>query len=128
MASNVLVWSDIPVTDLERASKFYAHVTEGAVMPMPGADGIALIMGKNPPSPDGSEMVVSADLYVGGTPSADGPTIYFSANGDIDGFVERVREAGGTVLDEKAFMGPMVGWIAFFLDTEGNRIGVQQPG
>jgi uncharacterized protein len=126
--SNVLVWADIPVLDLERASKFYAHITGGPVVPMEGAEGIALIMGTEPGGPDGDIMTVSADLYVGGTPSADGPTIYFNANGDIDGFVARVKEAGGTVTAEKAFMGPMVGWIAFFLDTEGNRIGVQQPG
>jgi len=124
---NVLVWADIPVLDLERASKFYAHITGGPVVPMEGADGIALIMGNEPGGPDGDIMTVSADLYVG-KPSVDGTTVYFSANDDIDGFVARVKEAGGTVTDEKAFMGPMVGWIAFFLDTEGNRIGVQQPG
>jgi len=126
--SNVLVWADIPVLDLDRASKFYAHITGGPVLPMEGADGIALIMGTEPGGPDGDMMTVSADLYVGGKPSVDGPTVYFNADGDIDGFVARVKEAGGTVTDEKAFMGPMVGWIAFFLDTEGNRIGVQQPG
>lgn len=125
---NVLVWADIPVLDLDRASKFYAHVTGGPVVPMEGEDGIALIMGNEPGGPDGDMMSVSADLYVGGNPSVDGSTVYFTANGDIDGFVERVKEAGGTVTDEKAFMGPMVGWIAFFIDTEGNRIGVQQPG
>jgi predicted enzyme related to lactoylglutathione lyase len=25
-------------------------------------------------------------------------------------------------------MGDMVGWIAFFEDSEGNRVGIQQPG
>jgi predicted enzyme related to lactoylglutathione lyase len=32
------------------------------------------------------------------------------------------------VLRPKEFMGETVGWVAFFEDTEGNRIGVQQPG
>lgn len=123
---NVLVWADIPVLDLERAMKFYSHITQGPVVVMEGTEGVALVMGKDPVSPDSGEMVVSADLYTGGKPSLDGPTIYFAANDDIDGFVERVREAGGTVTDEKAFMGPMIGWIAFFTDSEGNRIGVQQ--
>jgi len=40
----------------------------------------------------------------------------------------RVVEAGGTVVQEPQFMGDMVGWIAFFIDSEGNRIGIQQPG
>ncbi len=126
--SNVLVWADIPVLDLHRASKFYAHITGGPVVPMEGAEGIALIMGTEPGGPDGDIMTVSADLYLGGTPSADGSTVYFNANGDIDGFLARVGEAGGTVTDEKQFMGEMAGWMAFFLDTEGNRVGVQQDG
>ena len=70
---------------------------------------------------------MSADLYVGGTPSKDGCTVYLNTNGDLDGMLARVVEAGGTVLQEKQDMGEMVGWIAFFEDSEGNRIGLQQP-
>jgi predicted enzyme related to lactoylglutathione lyase len=122
--NNVVVWSDIPVTDLERAKMFYARLTGLEVMDMPGAVGeVALIGGSGDM---GSR--VSADLFVGGTPSTDGPTIYLAANGDIDGMLERAAEASGEVLREKAFMGEMVGWIAFIKDSEGNRIGLQQPG
>jgi predicted enzyme related to lactoylglutathione lyase len=39
----------------------------------------------------------------------------------------RIREAGGEVLQEPQDMGPMIGTLAFFKDTEGNRIGVHQP-
>jgi predicted enzyme related to lactoylglutathione lyase len=38
----------------------------------------------------------------------------------------RVKEAGGTVSQDKQDMGAMVGWIAFIMDSEGNRIGLQQ--
>lgn len=131
MADNDMVWADIPVVDLERASKFYAHVLGKPVAEVPGMDGVALVgmpvgQGDAPP-PSGGEVIVSVDLYKGGTPSMDGPTIYFSSYGDIDGMIERVREAGGEILQEKQNMGEMVGWIAFFKDTEGNRIGIQQP-
>lgn len=116
---SMIVWADIPVKDLTRASEFYAHVTGSPVTVMPGSSDVAVI--------GGPEDGVSADLYVGGTPSHDGPTVYLGAGGDIDGMVARVVEAGGTVLAEKAFMGDMVGWIAFVEDTEGNRVGIQQP-
>ena len=121
---NVIVWVDIPVTDMERATAFYAHVTGLPIVPMPGAEGeIALIGG-----PGGDQgRIVSADLYRGGTPSHTGPTVYLSARGDIDGTLARVVEAGGTVLQEKQNMGEMVGWIAFIEDSEGNRIGIQHP-
>jgi len=119
---NTIVWVDIPVMDIKRASAFYATVTGGPVMPMPGAEEeVALLM-----SPDGTGGV-SADLYIGGTPSKDGATVYLNTWGDIDAVVSRVVPAGGTIIRDKQFMGPMVGWVAFIEDTEGNRIGLQQP-
>jgi predicted enzyme related to lactoylglutathione lyase len=123
MADDIVVWADIPVTALDRAIAFYEHVLQLKVPLMPGAKDVAVI------TPASSETpAVSADLYVGGKPGADGPTVYFSTGGDMDGMLKRVAEAGGTVTQEKSFMGPMVGWIAFFTDSEGNRIGLQQPG
>ncbi len=121
--SNIIVWADIPVVDMQRAMKFYAAVTGQGVMAMPGSDDTVALIG-GPGSSEGP--VVSADLYTGGTPSHDGPTIYLGSGGDIDGMVERVEPAGGKVLQAKQFMGDMVGWIAFIEDSEGNRIGIQQ--
>lgn len=120
--ANIIVWADIPVIDLERASKFYSAITGREVSTMPGETPVALIMGDRE---EGS--IVSADLYVG-TPSKDGATVYFGSGGDMDGFIARVEQAGGKILQPKQFMDDMVGWIAFFEDTEGNRIGVQEPG
>ena len=37
-------------------------------------------------------------------------------------------QAGGRILEEKQFRGDMIGWIAFIEDSEGNRIGIQEPG
>lgn len=119
---DIIVWADIPVTDMARAIAFYSHVTGKPVAAMPGMDDVAVIN----PAPGSEGPAVSADLYVG-KPSTEGPTVYLNSDGDIDGVLARVAEAGGTVLQAKADMGPMVGWIAFFLDSEGNRIGVQQP-
>ena len=122
---DIIVWADIPVKDMQRAMEFYGHVTGRRILPMPGSEETVVFIS----GPAGSsERIVSADLYVGGTPSHDGPTIYLGANGDIDAMVARVPEAGGRVLQEKQFMGDMVGWIAFVEDSEGNRIGIQQPG
>jgi predicted enzyme related to lactoylglutathione lyase len=121
--SDIVVWADIPVLDMKRASEFYAHVIGEPVLVMPGTDDGVAVIG----TPDSR---VSADLYVGrgAKPSHDGPTVYFGTGGDIDGMLSRVLDAGGKVLRPKEFMGETVGWVAFFEDTEGNRIGVQQPG
>jgi hypothetical protein len=122
---NDIVWTDIPVIDMKRAIAFYGHVTGKRIAAMPGSDDTVAI-----PMPGDGEtgtMIVSFDLYVGGTPSHDGPTVYLGSGGDIDGMTARVLEAGGKILQEKQNMGEMVGWIVFFEDTEGNRIGIQQP-
>jgi len=85
-------------------------------------DQVAAIQG-----PEG-EYVVSADVSLSGKPGVDGPVPYLGARGDINAMIARVREAGGEVLQEPQFMGPMVGWTATFIDSEGNKIGIQQPG
>jgi hypothetical protein len=119
MSDNVVIWADIPVLDLPRAMKFYADVTGEQVLQFPGMDDVAVI--GNPA--DGP--LISADLYVG-KPSRDGVTVYLNTRGDIDGMLARAVAAGGEVVRETAFMGDMVGWIAVFIDSEGNRIGLQQ--
>lgn len=117
-----IIWADIPVIDMKRAIAFYSAVTGAPVMPMPGAEEeVALLMSRD------GQGGVSADLYTGGTPSKEGATVYLNTYGDLDGALERALQAGGTLLQEKRFMGDMVGWIAFIEDTEGNRIGLQQP-
>ncbi|MCL5736148.1 MAG: VOC family protein [Actinobacteria bacterium] len=125
---NIIVWADIPVVDLDRASKFYAHVLGMPVNRMPGVQDVAI---PGSPPVEGEPMPetppVAFDLYVGGKPSLDGATVYLPAMGDFPGILARVREAGGEVLQEPQDMGPMIGTIAFIKDTEGNRIGLHQP-
>jgi uncharacterized protein len=122
--ANVVVWADIPVTDIDRARKFYAHVLGAPVELMPGATQVAVLG-----SPQGmSPMDVSADLVQDQqAPSTTyGTTIYLGSNGDIDGMLARVTEAGGKILAAKQLMSD-IGWIAYIKDSEGNRIGIHQP-
>ena len=128
--TNLIVWADIPVEDLDRATEFYSHVLGVPFMRPPGMDGVALAGAGQPPLPGSHPAVspVSFDLYNGRKPSMDGVAVYMNSMGDIDGMLARVREAGGEILQEKQFMGPMIGWTAFFKDSEGNRIGIEQMG
>jgi len=122
MRNDIIVWASIPCTDLDRAAKFYGYVTGHQIWRMPGMeDQVATIVGEQ------GEYSVSCDLSVQGKPGMDGPVPYLNAFGDIQAMVQRVKEAGGTVLQEPQNMGEMVGWIAFIVDSEGNRIGIQQP-
>jgi uncharacterized protein len=128
---NTIVWADIPVTDLDRAMKFYGAVLQREFVKAEGMDGIALEAPQEPAPtgmPEGS-FPVSFDLAVvkDRKPSADGCTIYLNSFGDPEAMLRRAEAAGGKILAPVAYMGEMVGSIGFFLDSEGNRIGVHKP-
>jgi hypothetical protein len=119
---NILVWADIPVVDMDRAMKFYGHVLQTELFqPFPGQP-----VAVPPPEmgPSAFDLVAGADLVPG---DSGGPRIYLSSLGDIEAMIRRVEEGGGRVVMPPTDMGEMVGWIAAFIDSEGNRIGIQQP-
>ena len=121
--ANTIVWADIPVTDMDRAREFYRAVLQADIDLMPGMEDVALLPG----DPMGGE--VSGDLVksANAKPGAGGVTIYLDSNGDPEGMLERAAAAGGQVAMPVSDMGETVGFIGFFIDSEGNRIGVHAP-
>jgi uncharacterized protein len=120
--ANTIVWADIPVTDMDRARAFYAAVLQADVPLMDGAGGdVALLPGE-----DGA---VSGDLVrsENNQPGPTGCTVYLDSGGDPEGMIERAVAAGGKLVMPVSDMGPVVGFIGFFLDSEGNRLGVHKP-
>lgn len=124
---NLLVWADLPVKDMARARKFYAHLLGNDVPEIPGQEGrVAMLM----PPGTGDAMDAAVDLAAEARtqPSTThGPVIYLSAMGDIDGMLVRAEEAGGRIIEPKADFGQFGGWLAWIEDTEGNLVGLQQP-
>ena len=116
--ANQLVWTDIPVTDLDRAMKFYESVL-GAPIKKQEYPGFSI--GLLP----GEESDVTGCLYVSkeDRPSAQGPLLYFGCNGRLDEAVAAVTPGGGKVLQPKHPIGPH-GFRAVVLDSEGNRIAL----
>ena len=121
--ANTIVWADIPVTDMDRARAFYRAVLQADIDLMPGMEDVALLPG----DPMGGEA--SGDLVKSenAKPGAGGVTIYLDSKGDPEGMLERAVAAGGQVAMPVSDMGEMVGFIGFFIDSEGNRIGVHAP-
>ncbi len=122
---NVVGWFEIPVTDMERAVKFYEEVFKYKLSRHPmGPLDMAWF-----PGPEGDDMPGSAgslvyhkDFY---KPSPDGSLVYFTApSGDLENELSRVEKAGGKVLIPKKQISPDVGYMGVFLDTEGNRIAI----
>jgi hypothetical protein len=60
-------------------------------------------------------------------PGAQGVTVYLDGEADLDVRLSRLHAAGGTVVMPKTYLGKEAGHIGLFLDSEGNRIGLQSP-
>lgn len=119
--SNSLNWFEIPVTDMGRAKHFY-QVAFGIHMEDVNMMGIDMAMFPWAPGTGKANgaLVKSPDH----TPSTNGVMIYLNANPDLQPVLDRISGEGGQVIMPKTFIDENTGYMAFFIDTEGNRIGL----
>ncbi len=123
MDKNVVGWFEIPVSDMDRAIRFYEQVLDLKLErhPMGPLDMAWFPFTETGIGAPGS-LVYHPDHY---RPSADGSLIYFTArSGDLAVELGRVEKAGGRVLQPKTLINEDVGYMGLFLDTEGNRMAV----
>lgn len=114
---NAINWFEIPVTDIERAVKFYSTLFDIQLKRM-SSDGFSSAMF---PAEGGiGGALVSGNGY---TPDPGGALIYLNANPDLNVVLERVERAGGQQERGKTDIGED-GFYAIIRDTEGNRIGL----
>lgn len=120
---NAISWFEIPATDLARATVFYETIFGVSLIPM-DMDNIKMRMF---PLDDMMNEVGGAVVDSGGfhKPSlTDGPLIYLNGNPDLQQVLNKVEGAGGKIMVPKTEISPEYGFMAVFIDTEGNRIGL----
>ena len=119
-------WFEIPVQDLDRATRFYEQVfgiTFNA--PPPQMPHLALFpMDCSEANITGGALAKLDELK----PSMDGTVVYLNAGDDLANPLSRVTPAGGQVLTQKTKINDEVGYYAIFADSEGNRVGMHSPG
>jgi predicted enzyme related to lactoylglutathione lyase len=116
---NPVGWFEIPVEDMERACRFYSAVF-GFDMKAQEHEGVQMAW-----FPMAADMTGSAGSLVrapGYEPSNQGVLVYFTAP-DMEQMLSRVEDAGGMVLQGRTGIGEH-GFVAFIMDSEGNRIGL----
>ena len=47
-----------------------------------------------------------------------------NANPAMDAVMEKIESMGGEILMEKTQISPEIGYMAFFIDTEGNKVAL----
>ena len=121
ITTNSLNWFEIPVTDFARAKHFYQvafgfHMDEMDMMGMkmamfPGENGSGKVSG----------ALVQSENHV---PAAQGTVVYLNANPDMSPVLERIEQQGGQILMSKTAISPEIGYMAFFMDSEGNKVAL----
>lgn len=119
---NAVNWFEIPVTDYERAKKFYGTILDVEISDfhMPEKNmkyGIFPYDMQN--GGIGGAIVQMAEM----NPSTDGSTVYLNGGEDLNVSLNKVEAAGGKIFMPKMDIDEN-GFIAQFIDTEGNRVAL----
>lgn len=116
----LFIWVEIPVIDMDRAKSFYEQIF--------AIDLQSMSMGNEEYAFFPVEEEQNGGALVKGPnhkPSPEGVTIYLYGSPDLATILMRVPEAGGQVIMEKTYAGDHAGYLGMFIDSEGNRIGLQ---
>jgi predicted enzyme related to lactoylglutathione lyase len=114
-------WFEIPVVDINRAQKFYETVFNVTIHVQ---DFGGVKMGWFPDT--GAQATASGSLiqqesYI---PSKTHGALVYFASDDVANELALIPDAGGTILKGKTQISPEIGYMAVFIDPEGNRIAL----
>lgn len=113
-----ITWFDVPVTDLDRAIRFYSAVLGSPVTKEKTGSIPTGIL----PTPDGQKMgcLVSGNQA---KPSLNGVMVWFDVEGRLKESVTAATANGGKILGDIHAIGGF-GFRAEVQDSEGNRIAL----
>ncbi|ALJ06571.1 hypothetical protein APS56_16145 [Pseudalgibacter alginicilyticus] len=121
-ANKPIVWFEIYVDDMERASNFYEAVLNITLETMPSPTDDAVQMKCFPGDMENYGATGALVKMEGFKAGGNSTLVYF---GSVDCTIEeaRVEQAGGKIVTPKMSIGKH-GYISLFSDTEGNVVGL----
>ena len=119
---NAINWFEIPAENYERAKKFYSEILDIEIMDyhMPEKN---MKYGIFPYDMENNAVGGAIVEMEGLVPSIEGSTVYLNAGDDLNNALSKVVDAGGEVVMPKTDIGEN-GFIAQFVDVEGNRVAL----
>lgn len=118
MKSHVSMF-EIPAMEISRAVDFYQAILDIKIeqMKLPGME-----MGLFPYEDQlVTGIIIKGEGY---QPSTEGVTLYLNAGEKLDLILERVEKNGGKIILPKTAHADESGFFALFVDSEGNRLGL----
>jgi uncharacterized protein len=118
-ASKVIAWFEIPSVDFDRAVRFYEAAFETPLKRQQFGDQPIAVFSYEDPATGGA-VVHNPSMK----PASSGVCVYLNAQPNVDAVLARIEKAGGKTDGPVIKLPQDIGYIAFFIDTEGNRVGL----
>lgn len=119
--NHAISWFEIPANDLPRARKFYETIFDMEMINMEIGDNLKFCMFPTEDNTIGGSLINAPDFY---KPSQEGSMVYLNASPDLQVVLAKVEGAGGKIIVPKTQISPEYGYMAVFIDSEGNRVAL----
>jgi predicted enzyme related to lactoylglutathione lyase len=113
----MIVHFDIPADDIDRAKKFYKDLFDWEIEEVPDLMEYYEISTKNE---EGKEGVAGS---IGKREQPGAEIINYIGISSIDIYIEKAKKLGAKIIMPKTTI-PRFGYLAVFLDTENNSLGI----
>lgn len=118
-SSKVIAWFEIPSVDFDRAVRFYETALDVKLNRQQFGDQPIAVFSYEDPATGGA-IVHNPSMK----PASSGVCVYLTAQPTVDAVLGRIEKAGGKTDGPVIRLPQDIGYIAFFIDTEGNRVGL----
>lgn len=130
---NPIVHFEIPADNVERAIEFYTKTFDWKIekmdMPTDSSTGGDPYYAVRTTETDEKNMIKKPGAINGGLMKRKGkgqPFMNYISVASIDESLKTITENGGTIMLPKTEIMKDMGWIAAFMDTEGNMMGLHE--
>jgi len=117
-----VVWFEIPVSDLDRATAFYEQLFSETLKREQMGPEVTLAVFPY----DGTGVSGCLMRAPNARPAASGTMVYLNADAGLDTLLARIEAAGGKVALPPIALPEGMGRFAHILDSEGNLVGLHE--
>lgn len=118
---SIVTWFEIPALDVDRAILFYETIL-ALEMHKTELGGVLHAFFPHEGEAIGGAIVKEEGLE----PGTKGPLVYLNGGNDLQIILDRIENAGGKIILPKTLISEQIGYMAQFIDTEGNRLAIYE--